>query len=42
VPTLLLSPGADLYYRVDDFTDPWTKTETILLCHGNNESHRAW
>ncbi len=42
MPTLQLSPGVYLNYRVDDFTDPWTRPETILLCHGNNESHRAW
>ena len=37
-----ISPGSELFYTVDDFTDPWRKSETILLCHGNNESHRAW
>ena len=42
MPVLPLSPGVDLNYVVDDYTDPWTKPETILLCHGNNESHRAW
>jgi 3-oxoadipate enol-lactonase len=42
VPVLKLPTGVDLYYTVDDFTDPWTRPETILLCHGNNESHRAW
>lgn len=42
MPTLSLPDGTALYYTVDDFTDPWTKPETLLLCHGNNESHRAW
>lgn len=42
MPTLQLATGVDLHYRVDDFTDPWLKAETILLCHGNNESHLAW
>ena len=42
MPTLRLPDGTALFYTVDDFTDPWTKPETILLCHGNNESHRAW
>ena len=42
MPTLNLTPGTDLFYQVDDFTDPWRKPEPILLCHGNNESHRAW
>ena len=42
MPTLSVSPAIDIFYRKDDFTDPWRKSETILLCHGNNESHRAW
>ena len=32
----------DMFYRVDDFTDPWTAPETILLLHGNCESSAAW
>ena len=32
----------DMFYRVDDFTDPWTTPETILLLHGNCESSAAW
>ena len=36
------TPGLDLYYEVDDFTDPWTPAETILLLHGNCESGEAW
>src|SRR6187431_25112 len=37
-------PGAspEMHYLVDDFTDPWTKPETILLLHGNAESALAW
>jgi hypothetical protein len=33
-------PSADLnmYYEVDDFTDPWTTPETVLMLHGNAES----
>ena len=42
MPKLQLSPGVEMFYCVDDYTDPWTKPETILLCHGNNESHQAW
>ena len=42
MPYLQLSRDLEMYYVVDDFTDPWRKPETILLCHGNNESHRAW
>jgi 3-oxoadipate enol-lactonase len=35
-------PDFDMHYLVDDFTDPWTKPETILLLHGNSESSAAW
>ena len=31
-----------MHYEVDDFTDPWTQPETILLLHGNCESGAAW
>ena len=40
--TLEISADLELFYTVDDFTDPWRNPQTILLCHGNNESHQAW
>ena len=42
MPTLRIPPDLDMHYVVDDFTDPWTKPETILLLHGNSESGLAW
>jgi 3-oxoadipate enol-lactonase len=42
MPTFETSPGVQLHYEVDDFTDPWTEPETILLLHGNAESSLAW
>src|SRR6266852_214895 len=42
MPTLRCSPEAELHYLVDDFTDPWLESETILLLHGNAESGAAW
>jgi pimeloyl-ACP methyl ester carboxylesterase len=36
------SADLEMHYVVDDFTDPWTKPETILLLHGNAESSLAW
>ena len=36
------SADLEMHYVVDDFTDPWTKPETILLLHGNAESAMAW
>jgi len=42
MPTFKASPELELYYQVDDFTDPWTRPETIVLLHGNAESSLAW
>lgn len=41
MPTLKTA-DLEMHYVVDDFTDPWTKPETILLLHGNAESAAAW
>lgn len=41
MPTLK-SADLEMYYVIDDFTDPWTEPETILLLHGNAESSAAW
>jgi len=41
MPTLKTA-DLDMHYVVDDFTDPWTRPETILLLHGNAESSLAW
>ena len=32
----------NLYYTIDDHTDPWTKPETVLFVHGFTESSEAW
>ena len=42
MPSARLAPDLQIHYRVDDFTDPWTSPETILLLHGNAESGAAW
>jgi pimeloyl-ACP methyl ester carboxylesterase len=41
MPTLKLA-DFEMHYVVDDFTDPWTQPETILMLHGNAESSLAW
>jgi 3-oxoadipate enol-lactonase len=41
MPTLKL-PDCDLFYQVDDFTDPWSTPPAVLLLHGNAESSLAW
>ena len=42
MPFARISDDLDMYYEVDDFTDPWTKPETIVLHHGNCKSTRFW
>jgi 3-oxoadipate enol-lactonase len=42
MPTLRVSTDLDMHYLVDDFTDPWSEPETILLLHGFAESSAAW
>jgi 3-oxoadipate enol-lactonase len=42
MPTLRPTPDLEMHYQVDDFTDPWRASETILLLHGNAESGAAW
>jgi 3-oxoadipate enol-lactonase len=39
---VLNSPGLDLHYEIDDFTDPWQQPQTVLMLHGNAESGEAW
>src|SRR5438128_11918804 len=40
--TFAASPDLQLHYLVDDFTDPWSEPDTVLLLHGNCESSLAW
>ncbi len=37
-----VAPDLEMHYRVDDYTDPWRKPDSILMLHGNNESGAAW
>ncbi|HEY4373269.1 MAG TPA: alpha/beta hydrolase [Burkholderiales bacterium] len=39
---LTVAPGFRLHYMVDDYTDPWTTPQTILMVHGFAESGEAW
>jgi 3-oxoadipate enol-lactonase len=34
--------GVDLHLEIDDYTDPWSQAETILMVHGLAESGDAW
>jgi 3-oxoadipate enol-lactonase len=42
MPNFRPSPDLDMHYRVDNFTDPWRQSQTILMLHGNAESGLAW
>jgi 3-oxoadipate enol-lactonase len=42
MPRFQASPDLAMHYEIDDFTDPWRDSETILLLHGNAESSAAW
>jgi pimeloyl-ACP methyl ester carboxylesterase len=42
MPELRLDDGCLLHYTVDDYTDPWTAPESILLLHGLGESGAVW
>ena len=42
MPYLELSPDFRLFYKVDDYTDPWTHPETIIFVHGFTENTEAW
>jgi len=39
---LRTAPDLETYYRVDDFTDPWTEAPWIVLMHGVAETSDAW
>ncbi|GGA76790.1 alpha/beta hydrolase [Nitratireductor aestuarii] len=39
---LEVEPDVRIAVTLDDFTDPWTTPETVLMLHGNSESAAAW
>jgi pimeloyl-ACP methyl ester carboxylesterase len=45
MPQVRIDDTLEMVYRVDDFTDPWKSTDTILLVHGGlkpKELYYAW
>lgn len=42
MPILKRNSKPDLFYEVDDYTDPWKKAPFILLQHGYGRSTRFW
>jgi len=42
MPKVHIDNTLDLHYELDDYTDPWTTPETILLIHGVADTSKAW
>jgi 3-oxoadipate enol-lactonase len=42
LPYLERNGKPTLHYRVDDYTDPWRATPTIVLQHGFGRSSQFW
>lgn len=42
MPILKRPRKPDLFYRIDDFTDPWRDAPYLLLQHGNGRSSQFW
>jgi 3-oxoadipate enol-lactonase len=42
MPHVRIDDLLDMHYELDDYTDPWTTPDTILLVHGVADTSRAW
>jgi hypothetical protein len=42
MPTARLPGDLLMHYEDDDFTDPWSPAEIVILHHGNAKSSRLW
>ena len=42
MPKIRVSKDLEINYEIYDFTDPWKKTDTIVLAHGNYQNLRQW
>lgn len=42
MPYLKRNSNINIFYREDDFTDPWKNKPTLLLQHGNGRSGNFW
>lgn len=42
MPLIRTAPDLETFYRIDDFTDPWTHAPWIVLMHGVAETSDAW
>jgi 3-oxoadipate enol-lactonase len=42
MPKVRIDNTLEMHYELDDYTDPWTTPETILLVHGVADTSKAW
>jgi 3-oxoadipate enol-lactonase len=42
MPLIRTAPDLQTWYRIDDFTDPWSDAPWIVLMHGVAETNDAW
>ena len=42
MPIAPLSGNLRLYYKDDNYTDPWAPSETVILHHGNVKNSQLW
>ncbi len=42
MPTAKIDDTLEMYYEDDDFADPWSERETIVLHHGMAKNGRLW
>lgn len=39
---MLKRPDGEMHYLIDDFSDPWTTPETVIMLHGIAETAAMW
>lgn len=42
MPKVRTDDTLEMHYELDDYTDPWTTPETVLLVHGVADTSKAW
>jgi pimeloyl-ACP methyl ester carboxylesterase len=42
MPKARITPEIEIHYEIDDYTDPWTRPEVVLMMHGNLECSASW
>ena len=42
MPKMSISGGLEMHYEVDEFTDPWTRPESVLLVPGLCDNGTVW